>query len=128
MVPKLKSLLVDLHDTGSLPVFDDNGVLVSYDYAKPSAILQDVRDLVKKHGWDIGDAFSLCTSNPGKRAFFGYSLISTGNFLQLKKGELKEGRDADVLVLDQDLNVQYVFSKGEMMKDPTWTKRPMCHL
>lgn len=51
--------------SGSLPVFDENGNLVSYDYARPNAILKDARKLVKKHGWAISDAFSMCTSNPG---------------------------------------------------------------
>lgn len=88
---------------------------MSYDYARPSSMLNDVRDLIKKHGWDVADAFAVCTSNPG-------------NYLQLKKGEIKEGRDADIVVLNENIEVQYVFGRGEVLKTPTWTKKAMCTL
>jgi hypothetical protein len=71
-------------------VFDADGNLVSYDYARPNAILKDVKRLIKKHGWEISDAFSVCTSNPGRRLselFSNCQEISCNS----TKGKLKKG-------------------------------------
>ena len=36
--------------------------------------------------------------------------------LGLNKGEIKEGKDADIIVFDQDINVSDVFVNGEKVK------------
>lgn len=68
--------------------------------------------LVKEGGLPLEDALCLITSSPAKN-------------LKLKhKGFVKEGCDADFCLLDNDLNLTEVFSRGTlMMKDSTVIKR-----
>ena len=62
-------------------------------------------------------ALPLVTSNPA--AFIGIS-----------KGQLREGNDADLLILSgtaDGMQLQYVFSKGQLLKivSAQWVKRGM---
>lgn len=89
------------------------GNLIAYTYVLPVVVLNQIRNLIINYNWSITDAFKLATSNPGK-------------FLNLNKGELKVGNDADILLLDKKtLELRYVFSKGELVKTPNWTKQPL---
>lgn len=97
---------------GSFPVFEQ-GRVIRYDYGRPIALLRTLRTLIVEKKWDVETAIKLCTQTPA-------------TFLELnKKGQLKPGYDADLLVLDNGFNLQYVFAKGEMMKNGTWTKEAM---
>jgi len=97
---------------GSKPKFDSKGNLIAYTYVKPIVLLNELRRLIQIYGFSIAEAFGLMTRTPGK-------------FLSLNKGELIEGRDADILILDKaTLTLQYVISKGEILKTPTWIKPP----
>lgn len=62
----------------------------------------------------LQEAIPFITENPAR-------------YLSLRgKGELREGADADVLVLTKDsLAVQVVMSKGELLKNSGWQKQPM---
>lgn len=96
---------------GSNPTFDSHGNLIAYGYVKPEVLIDQIRALVLTHGWSITEAFQLVTRTPGR-------------FLNLGKGELIEGKDADLLILDKNLTVEWVFSGGELMKNTTWIKPP----
>ena len=37
--------------------------------------------------------------------------------LQNKKGEIKEGLDADILLVNDELDIKFVVAKGEILKD-----------
>ena len=37
--------------------------------------------------------------------------------LQNKKGEIKEGFDADILLVSDELDIKFVVAKGEILKD-----------
>ncbi|RKL63653.1 hypothetical protein DXT63_05320 [Thermoanaerobacteraceae bacterium SP2] len=50
------------------------------------------------------DALKVITQNPAK------SLK-----LYPKKGAIQIGSDADIVVMDKDLNIEYVFAKGKIM-------------
>ena len=48
------------------------------------------------------------------------------NILKLKgKGVILKGTDADLIILDKELNIKYVIAKGVVVKSPTFTKSGM---
>lgn len=62
-----------------------------------------VRVLVKDCGYDVASAVKTVTSVPAE-------------ILKLDKGELSRGKDADVIVFDEDINVKSVFVGGEKVR------------
>lgn len=97
---------------GSLPKFDKDGEFVGMGVAKPDTLLGVVTSLVKNHGWELEQALPFFTSNPA-------------SILKLPKGYIKVGSDADLLVLGEDLKLEYVFSRGALMKTPMWVRKGM---
>lgn len=72
---------------GCLPVFDEEGRIVSTDVGSPSALLATVAELVDE-GFALERALAPVTLNPA-------------NLLRLpRKGRIRPGSDADLLVLD----------------------------
>ena len=62
-----------------------------------------VRVLVKDCGYDVASAVKTVTSVPAE-------------ILKIDKGELFRGKDADVIVFDEDINVKSVFVGGEKVR------------
>ena len=86
---------------GSLPVFNQDGKLISYTYQKPNVLLKNFKALSARFG--VQTILPFFTKN-------------VAEVLQLKnKGELKQGNDADLLILDQNFNLQYVISSGQIL-------------
>ena len=73
-------------------------------YLSVSTLHQEVRDMVIDEALDLSDALKVVTANPARILH-----------LEKKKGCVAEGADADFLVLDDDLNIDYVFAKGRPM-------------
>lgn len=88
---------------GSMPLFDDNGQVQGLLVADLDSLYHELKDLVKE-GLNLSDALKVVTQNPAK------SLK-----LYPKKGALNIGSDADIVVMDKDLNIEYVFAKGRCM-------------
>ena len=88
---------------GSLPVFDDKGNLQGLTVATQKSLLRNIRHMVKKNVLKLQDAIKPLTVNP---AIF-YKLH--------QKGEIQTGKDADLLLLDENLNVTDSFAMGRMM-------------
>ena len=89
---------------GSLPEFDENGDFVGLKIGRVSSLFREVKDAVIKENIELEEALKVITKNPAHN-------------LQLKnKGELKEGKDADLVILDQDnLKVRSVIANGIFM-------------
>eukprot|EP00002_Diphylleia_rotans_P006888 TRINITY_DN1632_c0_g1_i2.p1 TRINITY_DN1632_c0_g1~~TRINITY_DN1632_c0_g1_i2.p1 ORF type:complete len:469 (-),score=105.60 TRINITY_DN1632_c0_g1_i2:3099-4505(-) len=98
---------------GSFPKFDDNGNTIGYGVGKPDTLLKTVKTLVVTHRWSVQDAIRIVTANPAT------AMKLSG------KGRITVGQDADILILDSQWNLQYVFAKGQKMKTPTWIKKGM---
>lgn len=64
--------------------------------------IDSFRNAVKLFGKDLGAASRVCSRNQAV-------------LLGLNKGEIKEGRDADLLVLDKELNVLYTIVAGQIV-------------
>lgn len=67
-------------------------------------LYQCLKKVVKEMGIPLKDAILSCTKTPAK------SLGMDG-----KCGIIKEGRNADLLILDEELNIKYVIKNGEMV-------------
>ena len=108
---------------GSFPVYDDKQELLEYKVLEQTSMLNTIRRLVRERKWKLEEAIQFCTANTAR--FFGFR----------DKGTVKEGQDADLLVLsepssnygDEDnfLKLEYVFAKGVLLKTPSWVKKDM---
>jgi beta-aspartyl-dipeptidase (metallo-type) len=90
---------------GSMPIFDDKGDVVKLGIGDIRCLFDDWLLLVNS-GVSIEDSLKMVTANPAKRV---------GLFAG--KGSLSTGKDADLLILDQNLNIATVFAKGQLMID-----------
>jgi N-acetylglucosamine-6-phosphate deacetylase len=62
-----------------------------------------LRHLVKNCGIPLHNAWTMCSLTPAK-------IIGADR----KKGSLRAGRDADILIMDKDLNIRSIFAKGTL--------------
>ena len=87
---------------GSLPLFKD-GMFIGLGVGKVTSLFNEVRNCVINEHIPLSTALKPVTSNPARL------LKLTG------KGEIKEGYDADMVILNQDLSIDTVISKGKIM-------------
>lgn len=85
--------------------FNEEGELVGYGIGMVSTLIETFRAIVESGTLPLTEALRLFTSNPAD--ILGLS----------GKGRIGEGLDADILVLDGDLNVDKVFARGRLMVD-----------
>jgi beta-aspartyl-dipeptidase (metallo-type) len=84
---------------GSLPTFDESGQVASMNIARPSALMDTLRELLRA-GRSLDTVLPVFTSNPAA-------------LLRLPtKGRLAVGMDADLVVLDPDAGVHGVMAQG----------------
>lgn len=87
---------------GSMPIFDDNNKLVKLSSSSPKTTLEAFKSCLHE-GIDFEKAIIPFTLSPAR-------------LLKLKsKGEIKEGLDADLLILDNNYNLKHVIAKGRIM-------------
>jgi beta-aspartyl-dipeptidase (metallo-type) len=99
----LAQVTVSSDSNGSLPVFDKLGNLVGLTIATQKTLFKKFRSLVGRTILTLEQAAQLFAANPAR-------------FYKLhQKGAIKEGKDADVILLDQDLNLTDVIAKGRIM-------------
>ncbi|KGP91041.1 isoaspartyl dipeptidase [Pontibacillus chungwhensis BH030062] len=87
----------------SLPDFDANGEFIGLKLGKVDTLYKAVKEAIIEEGIDLETAIRTITSNPA-------------HILKLThKGELSKGKDADLVLLDEDLQVDTVFALGRLM-------------
>jgi len=88
---------------GSMPQYNEAGVLIGMGVGSVEVLWRDVRESVLHHGLPLEVALRTITSN-------------VANVLQLKnKGMIRVGYDADLVALDDDLQVHNVWAMGKCM-------------
>ncbi|MEI6172719.1 MAG: beta-aspartyl-peptidase [Bacteroidota bacterium] len=88
---------------GSLPSFDAEGNLVKIDMGLPSSILREIKEAVLIDQIPLETVLKVATSNPA-------------DILKLHgKGHIKEGNDADLLLLDKKFNIVHLMAMGKIM-------------
>ena len=87
---------------GSQPRFNEEGECIGLTYASPKYLHRTIQILVRE-GMPLEDALQLLTSTPA--VLLGKEGI---------KGCVAEGADADLLVLDENLNINSLFARGQV--------------
>ena len=86
---------------GSLPIYNKQGEFLGMGVGQSSCLLKEVKECVERTDIPLEIALSTITSNPAE-------------ILNLKgKGKIEEGNDADLCILDQNLQVMEVIAKGK---------------
>jgi beta-aspartyl-dipeptidase (metallo-type) len=98
---------------GSLPVFDDGGEIVDFRVGSVRALLDSLRHMVLELGIPMECALMTVTSNVARC----YKLRG--------KGAIAVGMDADITILDEDLNVSFVISQGRFLVRNGKTRLPL---
>jgi beta-aspartyl-dipeptidase (metallo-type) len=88
---------------GSLPIFDKDKNLLKVDVSPFDTLLKLFIFVMSHEKKLVTDYLKIVATNPGKR-------------LNLKKGKINEGYDADLLIFDKSLNLLYVISNGNLRK------------
>jgi beta-aspartyl-dipeptidase (metallo-type) len=87
----------------SLPDFDENGELIGLQIGQVSSLYDAVREAILSEGIPLEVAIRVITANPAA-------------ILKLsQKGRVETGRDADLVLLDQNLEVYTVIAMGQVM-------------
>gem|GEM_PF-1722414 len=88
---------------GSLPIFNDKKEFVGIGIGKSTCLIKAIKDCVNKESISLEKALRAITCNPAK-------------ILKLKnKGKIEVNMDADVCLLDEELNIDTVIAKGRLM-------------
>lgn len=88
---------------GSLPDFDEKGNLRKLEMGHPVSMLQELRDAVLKEKVPLDQALQVITQNPA-------AILKLAG-----KGRLSAGSDADMLILNKDMELLAVIAQGELM-------------
>ncbi len=102
----LDAICVSTDGNGSQPRFDANGHFAGIGVAGFDGLLLELKRLVHEFGVPLETALCPITKNPA-------NALGLGN----AKGQLREGADADFVVLDDAFDIQQVFAMGRLMVD-----------
>ena len=98
---------------GSSPSYDANGVLIRYKCIESDSMVWLLKKLHLDLQWPLHRALPLFSRNAAEILKF------------TSKGQVKLGFDADILLMTSELDIEYVFAKGQMMKGPGFLKGGM---
>ena len=99
----LSRLTVSSDGNGSMPVFDGEGRLTGLTIATQKSLLANLRFLIENRILEPPAALGLVTRNPA------------GAYNMAGKGEIRVGKDADLLVFDQGWALTDVLARGRIM-------------
>ena len=99
----LTHITISSDSNGSMPTFDKKGNLIALTIATQKSLMKNFRFLVQKKILSLQDAVKLFSTNPA--TFYKFN----------QKGEIKVGRDADLILLDNNYNLTDSFAMGRMM-------------
>ena len=87
---------------GSFPQWDENKQLIGMGVGRMETLFDTIRHLIIDQNVQIGDALTLITSN-----------VAQALQLYPRKGTVTVNADADLVLLDQDLNIDTVLALGK---------------
>ena len=100
----LEHITISSDGHGSWSTYDAQGNLLQMGVAGVDSMLAELRDMVRNKQFALDKALPFFTSN-----------VAAGLGLAGKKGEIREGADADLLLLDEAMNPSAVIALGEAM-------------
>lgn len=109
---RMDHMTISSDGMGSWSSYDESGSLLKMGYASVGTVFEEIRVLVKDFGFPLEKALCFATEN-------------TARSLELfpKKGCIRPGSDADLLLLSENLSIHSVFACGkQLMKNGTLLK------
>ena len=100
----MEQITISSDGMGSWSTYDESGSLLAIGYAPVDTVLKEVKVLVQEYQLPLEEALCFATSN-------------TARSLELfpKKGCIRAGSDADLLLLEEDLSIHTVIAGGRRM-------------
>ena len=89
---------------GSTPVFDMEGNLIKIGVGSPSILYMDIKQAIENGIVSLEEGISIITQNPAKALN-----------LYPRKGAIVEKGDADLVLLDEKLDIDTVIARGKVM-------------
>jgi beta-aspartyl-dipeptidase (metallo-type) len=100
----LENIIISSDGYGSWSKYDEYGNMIEIGVSKVTSIYEEFKFMVQKLGFDIEKALKFITTNPAK------SLN-----IYPKKGTIKQDSDADMILLNNDLEIKGVIANGKLM-------------
>lgn len=99
----LEHITMSSDGCGSLPSFNDKGKLIQLESGTLQSMFDELRDAVQTEGLPLEEAVKTVTSN-------------VADILKLpSKGRIAEGKDADLVFLDEDFRIVHLCAMGSLM-------------
>ncbi|WP_042271583.1 beta-aspartyl-peptidase [[Clostridium] dakarense] len=100
----LENITISSDGYGSWSKYDDDGNLIKMGVSSVKSLHDEFKSMVEELDFSIEESLSYITSNVAK-ALEVYP----------KKGCIKEGSDADIILLDKNLDIDTVMANGKIM-------------
>ena len=91
---------------GSWSKYDNMGRLLQMGVAEMDNMFKELRMMVREQGFALEEALPFFTSN-----------VAAALGMAGRKGVIREGADADILLLDGEMNLQTVVARGQVMME-----------
>ncbi len=100
----IENITISSDGYGSWSKYDSSGNMTEIGVSQVDSLHKELKVMVKNLGFDLEKALSFVTAN-----------VSKALNIYPKKGRISEESDADVLILDEDLEIQTVIANGRLM-------------
>lgn len=100
----LENITISSDGYGSWSRYDDLGNMIAIGASQVSSIYNEFRKMVLELGFDIEKALQFITRN-----------VSKALAIYPQKGIIKEAADADLIILDENLELESVIANGKLM-------------
>lgn len=100
----LDKITLSSDSNGSMPIWNEKNELIGMGVGKMDTLYGSIKALITEQGVDMTTALKLVTEN-----------VAKGLEIYPRKGALLEGSDADVLLLDDKLDIDSLFAQGKVM-------------
>ena len=98
----LSQMTLSSDSNGSFPKWDADGKLCGMGVGKMDTLYETVRKLMQEQDVPPEEALQLITSTPADALLLN------------KKGRIRQGNDADIVLLDSSLNIDTVIAMGRI--------------
>lgn len=102
----LENITVSSDGYGSWSKYDEFGNLVKIGASSVKSLFHELQSMVVNLGWSLEKSLPFFTTN-----------VSKSLNLYPNKGNISQNNDADLLIIDDEINLVSVISKGNLMMD-----------
>ena len=102
----IEKITISSDGNGSLPKFNEKKEFVGMRIASVSSLHEEFINMVKEDNISIGEAIQVTSTNIAQHLKLS------------KKGEIRTGKDADIIALDKDtLKIKHVIARGKILME-----------